>query len=42
MEAKNPDFFGCEISRAGKFLPRTLKIAKKVGLKFFRPDFFLV
>jgi len=36
---KTRTFFGREISRAGKFLARKLRIAKKVDAKFFRPVF---
>jgi hypothetical protein len=41
-ETGNPDFFGREIFRAGKFLPRKLKIAEKDGLKVFPAGFFMV
>ncbi|WP_422190634.1 hypothetical protein [Methanoregula sp.] len=37
---KTRTFFGREIFFAGKFLARKLKIAKKFGLKVFRPSFF--
>jgi hypothetical protein len=40
MGSEKPYLFGREISRAGKFLPRKLKIRKIFGLKFFRPYFF--
>jgi hypothetical protein len=37
---KTQTFFGREILKTVKFSGRKLKIIKKVGVKFFRPDFF--
>jgi len=39
MDQKPRTFFGREIFRARKFLPRKLKIVKNFGLKFLRPKF---
>jgi hypothetical protein len=40
--SKNPDFFGREILKTGKFFGRKLKNVKKVGVKFENPKNFPV